>query len=87
MSKDDLKEKLKDFLTHDDELVRDVANEILMLYDGVYNESLSQEQLHEVVEDLMQTQEVRRMADNLERKIKVLQAFNVIKTIIGIIPK
>jgi len=76
--------ELKDFLDHDDPIISGVAQDITILEKGINDGNLSREQFDELVQDLMEVDEVRRMADKLERKIMILQAFTVIKNIVGI---
>ena len=77
-------EELKDFLGHDDPIVAKIARDINILRDGLYNDDLSKAQFDELVEDLLEADEVRRMSDRLERKIMILQAFNAIRKIVGL---
>ena len=80
-------ERLEEFLDHDDPIIREAAQQLNVLNDGLYNHDLSKEQFDELVEDLLEVEEVRRMSDTLERKIMILQAFNMMKTIVGVLSK
>jgi len=80
-------ERLEDFLNHEDPIIREAAQQISVLNDGLYNDDLSKEQFEELVNDLLEVDEVRRMSDTLERKIKIIQAFNILKTIVGVLAK
>ena len=87
MSLDELDIKLQEFLNSNDEEIKDIASEIRTLYEGIYRNSLSIEQFKELAEDLLEAQKVRQSSINLDRKIKILQAINAIRTIVGLIPK
>ena len=87
MSLDELDIKLQEFLNSNDEEIKDIASEIRTLYEGIYRNSLSIEQFKELAEDLLEAQKVRQSSIDLDRKIKILQAINAIRTIVGLIPK
>ena len=78
-------EEIKDFLDHEDPIVAEVARDISVLETGFNDGDLTKEQYKELVNDLLEVDEVRRMSSTLERKIKILQAFNTIRTIVGIV--
>ena len=77
-------EELKEFLDHEDPIVAKIAREIDILQDGLYNGDLSRAQFEELVADLLEVDDVRRMSSTLERKIMILQTFNTIRKIVGI---
>lgn len=80
-------DKLEDFFYHEDQIVADVAQQLKVLEDGRYNGDLSEEQFQELVQDLLEVEEVKNMSDTLDRKIMILQAFNALKTIVGVLAK
>ena len=51
-------EQLKEFLQHEDPIIRDVANQLNTLANGVYNDELSQEQFDELANDLLEVEAV-----------------------------
>ncbi len=80
-------DKLEDFFHHEDQIVVDVAQKLKTLADAKGGGELTQEQFDELVEDLLEVEEVRKMSDTLDRKIMILQAFNALKTIVGVLAK
>jgi hypothetical protein len=80
-------ERLEDFLDHEDPIIVKAAQELIVLKDGLYNGDLSDEQFEELANDLLEIEEVRKMSELLDRKIKILQTFNIMKKIVGVIAK
>lgn len=80
-------ERLEDFLDHEDPIIAGAAQELLVLKDGLYNGDLSNEQFEELANDLLEVEEVRKMSELLDRKIKILQTFNIMKKIVGVLIK
>jgi len=77
-------EELNQYINHEDPIVRGAANGVKLLKKELHAGEITQSQFEELAADLLERDEVRRMASNLERKIKILQAFNAIRTIVGI---
>lgn len=80
-------DRLEEFFDHEDPIVQQAAHDLAVLRDGLYNEDLSKEQFNELANDILEVDEVRRMSETLERKIKILQAFNMMKIIVGVLAK
>lgn len=80
-------DKLEDFFHHEDQIVVDIAQKLKSLRDVKDSGELTDEQFEELVEDLLEVEEVRKMSDTLDRKIMILQAFNALKTIVGVLAK
>lgn len=80
-------DELKAYLTHTDETVKEAAVQLDMLVKARDSGDIDKEQFEELAEDLLEANKVRRMATSLERKIMILQAFNAIRAIIGVVTK
>jgi hypothetical protein len=80
-------DRLEDFFDHEDPIVQRAARDLAVLQDGLHNDDLSKEQFDELVNDILEIDEVRRTSETLERKIKIIQAFNAIKLIVGVLAK
>jgi hypothetical protein len=78
-------ERLEDFLDHEDPMVKDTAEQLMVLKDGLDNDDMTKDQFAELVNDLLEVEQIRHMSDTLERKIKVIQAFNIMKTLAGVL--
>jgi len=78
-------DELKEFLNHDDEIVRKAAKEASFLKSARETGDLTEEQYTELVEDLLEAKKIRRLSETLERKIIILQAFTTIRTILEVI--
>lgn len=80
-------ERLEEFLTHEDPIICQTAQDLSVLKDSLDEQDITKEQFDELVADLLETEEVKRMSDTLDRKIKILQAFNAMKLIVGVLAK
>ncbi len=79
---DDMIAKLKEFENHEDQFIVDTVNELIVLREGLNEGDLTQEQFSELVEDLLELQEVRKMSTTLERKTMLLKTLTTIKKIV-----
>ena len=77
-------DELQNLINDKDSIVSQTAMDVYVLREELDEGNLTKAQFEELVEDLLQADEVRRMSDKLERKIRILQAFNAIRTIVGI---
>jgi uncharacterized protein (UPF0305 family) len=74
---------LEEFRNHEDQFIKDTVEEILQLKNAYKDGNLSKEQLEELVNDLLELQEVRKLSTSLERKTTLLQTIKNIQTIIN----
>lgn len=80
-------DKLEDFFYHDDPIVVDIAQRLKALQDVKEGGDLTEEQFEELVEDLLEVEEVKKMSDTLDRKIMILQALSALRIIVGVLAK
>lgn len=78
---------LSQFTNDEDPIISEVALKLESILASADHQLLEKEQINELINDLFEVQEVRQMSEALDRKIKILAAFNTMKTIIGLIPK
>lgn len=77
--------ELKKFMEEDDVVIRNTAIDINTINDAAEAGHLTREQANELMEDHLEVAKVRKMAISLERKIKILQAINAMRSIVGIL--
>ncbi len=78
-------DELKEFLNHDDEIVRNAAQEASFLKSARDSGDVTEEQYQELGEDLLEATTLRKLTETLERKIIILQAFTTMRTILGVL--
>jgi len=75
-------EELKKFMEDDDVVIRNAALDVNTINNAAKAGHLTREQAKELIEDHLEVVKVRKMSIALERKIKILQAFNAIRNIV-----
>lgn len=78
--------EFNDFLDHDEDSVRKAAEILEEAKTGLEEGMLSREQFDEIAEDVLQIEEMTKLADSLERKIAIQQAVSALRSIVSSIP-
>ena len=78
---------LNELLDSNDPLIRNAAMVVNEAKVGYEAGELTREQFDELVEDALQVAEVDELADDLERKIAVQKAVDVLKMVIKLVLK
>lgn len=77
---------LSQFLTHKDEYINNAATTIQELVDAYNANTISKEQFVEMYEDVLQITHINENVEDLERKVRIIEAFNLIKLILSNLP-
>lgn len=78
--------EFKDFLGHEEESVRNAAKILEEAKAGLEAGEITREQFNEIAEDVLQIEEITKLADDLETKIAVQKAVSVLRAIVSAIP-
>ena len=65
-------DELMEYMSHEDETVKEAAINVKMLKDMFEANEITKEQLEELAEDILEANKIRRLSITLERKIIIL---------------
>jgi len=72
------------FRNHEEECIRNAVVSIEELLES--DHQMSKDEIMEIIDDILTLEQIDVIADDIDRKVKVEETFNIIKNIISVIP-